>query len=318
MGKMATQLQLLLLQLQDTFGTAETDLTGADLIEVMGPPEFVWDPDITEIDLVAGAFDQDAAVPGASSYELTGKAYMRTGNASGDYAQIDTLLQASCMVGVTSAGPIKTYSFTSTRTSYKDATAWGYSGDLSTSSSLLRKMSNIILRPKWTLEAGKPSIMEFVGTGVYGGAAANATQPAITKERVSPPALLGATVTINGDADYQLIKAEIDATQAVDLTVDAAATYGRGNSAITNRKIKWTATVYMDVTGTVDPEAALLGQTEGALSIAYGTAPNKVTFAMTNSQITATPMGDENGVQVWNLEGQANQNNFTVALDTTP
>lgn len=319
MSKMVSELKLLLVQLQDTFGTAETDLTGSDLIETIGPAEFSWDPDMTPIELVGSTFDQDAAVPGAGSYELTLRAYMRTGNASGEYGQCDTLMQAACMVGTTSAGPIKTYAFTSTRSAYKDATAWGYSGDLSTSSALLRKMSNIIFRPKWTLEAGKPAIIECTGMGVFGGAATAATQPSITKARVSPPALLGAsTLTINGDNDYKLLKAEIDASQETNLTLDPSQTYGRGNNALTKRKINWTATVYMDVPGTVDPEAALLAKTEGAITIAYGTAPNKITFDMDYSQITGVELADDSGVQVWNLSGQANQNHFTVAFDTTP
>jgi hypothetical protein len=305
-------------QLQDAFGTAETDLDAADLIETIGPAEFSWEPDMTDIALVANGFEQDAAIPGAGSYELTLRAYMRTGNSSGSYGQADTLMLASGMTGATSAGPIKTYSFGSTRSAYKDATAWGYSGDLSTSSSLLRKMSNVVFRPKWTIEAGKPVIMECVGSGVYGGSAAAATQPTITKSRVAPPALLGATtLTINGDAEYRLVKAEIDGGQSTVLTLDPTATYGRGKTAITDRKIKWTATVYMDLPSTVNPETALLGRTEGAITIAYGTAPNKITFDMDYAQITGIDFADEGGVQVWNLSGQANRNHFTVAFDTT-
>jgi hypothetical protein len=160
--------------------------------------------------------------------------------------------------------------------------------------------------------------MECVGSGVYGGSAAAATQPTITKSRVAPPALLGATtLTINGDADYKLVKAEIDGGQSTVLTLDPTATYGRGKTAITDRKIKWTATVYMDLPSTVNPETALLGRTEGAITIAYGTAPNKITFDMDYAQITGIEFADEGGVQVWNLSGQANRNHFTVALDTT-
>jgi len=318
MAKMSTALQLLLIQHQATFGAAETDLAAADLIETIGPAEFAWEPNVTEIDLTAGAFDQDPAVPGNCSYTLSFKAYMRTGGGSGSYGQIDTLLLASGMTGATSAGPKKTYTFSSTRSEWKDATAWGYSGDLSSSGALLRKVSNLIFSPKWTFEAGKPIVMDCTAMGVFGGAATAATQPTVTKAGISPAAFLGsAGLSINGDADYKVLKIEIDPGQSSVLTLDPSATYGFGVSTITARKIKWKATVYCDVPGTVDPEAALLAKTSGAVTVAIGTAPNKITYSMPTTQITAAPLGDSDGVQVWELEGQANANTFTIEMDTT-
>jgi hypothetical protein len=224
----------------------------------------------------------------------------------------------SGMTGATSAGPKKTYTFSSVRSEWKDGTAWGYSGDLSTTGALLRKCSNLIFNPKWIIEAGKPAIMELAGMGVYGGAATTAAQPLITKARISPPAFLGATtLTINGDSDYKVLKVEFDAGQIVSLTTDPSKAYGLDQSQITNRKIKWKSTVYCDSIGTANPEAALLARTEGAVSVAYGTAPNKITFAAPYGQITAAPLGDSDGVQVWELEGQCNRNSFTIELDTT-
>jgi hypothetical protein len=318
MAKMSTALQLLLAQQQATFGTAETDLTAADIIETIGPAEFSWDPGMTSIEYVAGAFDQDAAVPGLMSYGLNFKTYMRTGGASGSYGQIDTLLLASGMTGATSSGPKKTYTFSSVRSEWKDLTVWGYSGDLSTTGALLRKAHNLILNPKFILEAGKPAIVEFSGMGAWGGIATTAAQPSITKARISPPAFLGASIiTINGDNDYKLLKLEYDCGQTSKLTLDPLFSAGYGQTQITNRKIKWKATVYCDLVGIVDPETALQNGTEGAVKTQYGTAPNKITFDAPYGQITAAPLGDADGVQVWELEGQCNRNSFSIEFDTT-
>ena len=135
---------------------------------------------------------------------------------------------------------------------------------------------------------------------------------------MSPPALLGASsLTINGSTNYKLLKMEIDPNQETNLTMDPTETYGRGNNIPTNRKIKWTATVYQDVTGTINPEDALMDQTEGALVVAYGTAPNKITFSAGSAQITDVKLGDDNGVQTYELSGQINNTDFSVILDTT-
>ena len=180
MGKMVTELSALLVKQQSTYGTAEGSLNGSNGIETIGAAEWSHEPDVTEILLVGNGFDQDKAVPGAGMYEITASAYMRTGNAASDYGQIETLLLTS---GMTSSGAstIRTYQFTSTRDEYVDATCWGYTGDKTASGSLLRKMSNVFFRPKWTLESGKPTVMEVTGQGVYGGTATSATMPSITK-----------------------------------------------------------------------------------------------------------------------------------------
>jgi len=317
MAKMVSKQKLLLVKNQSVFNTPETSLGADDVVETVEQPEFSLNADVTEIDHVAGAFDQDVAIPGIISYDITAKVYMRTGGASQSYGQIDKLLLASGMTGSTS-GAVKTYQFTSTQSAYTAATAWGYSGNKSTGGALLRKAGNIVWKPKWTIEAGKPVIMEISGTGTYGGAAASATQPSITKLRSNPPAFVAATtITINGDSDYKVLKAEIDAGQTTELTVDPAQTYGKGEATITDRKIKWSATVYQDLPSTVDPETALINKTEGGLVFVYGTAPNKITFSCGYSQITDIKEGDEGGVQVWNLSGQCNRNDFSIILDTT-
>lgn len=314
MGKMTRSLSLLLMKQQTTFGTPESALVGTDLIETIGAPQLTLDPDMTDIRLVAGGFDQDTAVPGAQMFELEFSVYMRTGAAEDSLGQVGVLLPFCGMASVETSNSYA-WTFSSVRSAWKDATAWMYSGDLSASGALLYKSGNILLSPKWTLATGKPTTMELKGAGTYVAHPAAGTQPSITKLRVSPPALLGASaLTINGDSDYKLISAEIDAGVTAELTKDAVGTYGRALSQFTDRMITWKATVYKDTN--VDPYTALAGRSEGAFTITHGTANNYFTYASSYAQIKDIQEGEEGGVETWELSGQFSRNDFTLTMDT--
>ena len=199
MGKMMNELQLLLVKEQSVFGTAEGSLAGTDIIETIGAPTFTWSPEVEEINLVGGGFDQDIAIPGAGMYEVSFSVHMASGGTEGSYGQAGTLLDLCAMTKTETDGDgdatddTATWVFSSTRSDWKDATAWLYSGDKSTTSSLLQKANNIIFNPKWNFENGKPVTMELSGMGVFGGAPTNATQPSVTKQRVNIPAFFNTT-----------------------------------------------------------------------------------------------------------------------------
>jgi len=317
MAKQVSKLGLLLVKAQTAFGTTEATLTSTDLIETIGPPNMSGNyAESTEVDLVAGSFSQDATVPGPSSVDLTATVYARSGG-SDTPGQYGVLLKLSGMTENEETDGIFNYTFTSTSSSITDGTAWGYSGDLSTNGSILRKAANIIFAPKWNFEAGKPVTCEFVGKGTLVAVPAAATSPAISKASTIPPAFIGATtLTINGSTYYKVLSGEIDAGQEVALLKDPAATYGYLNSLITSRKIKWNFKVYKDIPSVVDPETALLGKTTGALTIEFGTAPQKIKWTITTAQITDCKGSDEGGVETWDLSGIAISNTFTHTLST--
>lgn len=323
MSDMASALQLLLVKKQTTFGTPETSLAAGDLIETIGQPTMKWNPDGTEIELVGGGFDQDAFVPGAGFYDLGFQVYMATGGSEGDFGQVGTLLD---LCGMTQAlddtdldetDDQAAWTFTSVRSEITDGTVWAYSGDMSSSGSLLRKSGNIIFLPKWNFENGKPVTMELSGMGTFMGAATASTQPTVTKLRSHIPAFMNVTtLTINGETGYRVLSASIDASQEVALSKDASETYGRGRSNVTNRKLNATITVYKELPSVVDPETALLNRTEGALTMEYGTAPNKITFSGDYAQIKDIESSDDEGLETWTLTTQFNRNDFTITMDT--
>jgi len=314
--EMARKLSLLLCQQQATFGTAETDIVAADVMETIGPATVDLDPGTTDIDLVAGGFSQDAAIPGLYSLGLNFSVYARAA-AADDVGQFGKCLLWSGMTVSEGTDGIFTYTPTSTQSSFTDFTAWLYSGSLASTGSNITKGSNGIISPKFTFEAGKPTIMACQAKLRWAGVSVVGTQPAITKLYTLPSALVGAsTLTINGDTDYKLLSAEIDMGQVTSLLKDPKQTYGHNNATITDRKIKWTAKVYKDIPATVDPETALLNKTIGAFTIEYGTVPQKVSFNSTYSQITGIKHDEEDGVECWTLEGLFERNHFTVVVST--
>ncbi len=310
------KLSLLLCKLQSTFGTLETSLAGSDLIETDGVPTLNVNPNMNEVDLVGGGFDQDASVAGVMENELNFSVPMRAA-AADNPGQVGTLLEAAAMLKAESVDGIFTYTFSSIQSEWQDLTAWMYSGALGASACTLRKGGNGIILPKWTFETGKPVKMDCKMALTFGGVAVLATQPLVTKMRTLPAALVGCSLmTINGSAGYRMISGEIDPKQEAKLTVNPGDTYGNGLSIVVGRKLDWKAKVYKDLPATVDPETALTGRGEGSLTIVFGTVPQKVGFSATYSNINDIKHSNQNGVETWDISGQLVRNDFTITLST--
>jgi len=313
--KGSQNLSLLLISEQGTFGTMVTPLISTDIVETIGPVKITNNPNNTELSLVAGGFSQDASIPGNVDQDVTFQIPMRAA-AADNVGQCGKVMRLCGMKETEGTDGIFTYTFTSKQSEMKDATIWGYSGNLDTSESTRRVGYNGVFSPKWTIEAGKFSLMD-VSTKMCFAPWAAATQPTITKELTLPSALVGAsTVTIMGDTDYKLLSLSIDPQQEIKLTKDPKATYGYGVSVITDRKIKFTAKVYRNNLSTIDPMTLLLGKTIAGIDVTYGTAPQKVTFASTYAQINTVEEDDEEGVESYTINGLFERNDFRVILST--
>lgn len=315
----AINMELLLLKTQTVFGTEETALTATDLVETIGPAKLKVNPGMTEIKLVAGGLDQDASIPGITECDLSFSIYARA-SAADTPGQFGLCCESAAMIKAEAVDGTFTYNFTSDLALAKDATAWGYSGNLGTNLSILHKMGNGVINPKWSQETGKPAVMECTTGMSFVGIPASATQPTITKVRTLPPALIAGTLTFAGVSTYKILSFEFDPGQGMQMSKDPADTYGTGVSVLTERAIKWKAKVYRDVVATLgtglDPYSLMLGKTITAMSIACGAAPQKVTFASTYTQITDVDHDDDNGIETWTLSGLCERNDFTVTLTT--
>jgi hypothetical protein len=304
-ARFVKNLETFLFKKQATYGTAETELTASDFVEVLDGSQLAVTIDSEEIKVVGPGFDQLPSVPGRETGELTLVFPLRSFG-TGVLPDFDGPLQCCDMTATDSTTGY--YIYTPTLNGV-DGCAWNFYGHSGTSN--LDKVSNFKGSFKISLEAGKPARLEITGPCAYNGLSTG-TVPTVTRNRSHIPAVLGATVSINGSA-YKFISAEFDANQSAELDVDASASNGCGQGNITERAIKWSAKVYADSQSTLDPIAAIRASTEAATSFSWGSgAEVKIDAAYT--QITDCKKSDQNGVTTWDLNGQCNRNDFSLSI----
>lgn len=311
---MVDSLKLFLFKLQGTEGTPETSLLGIDLLECETGSKIEPDIAVTEIALVGGGYTQDAAVIGKQKANVTLICPIRNFGAKDSLEEPDwgIVLECSKFRKYENNGY---YWYEPSNTVTQDGTCWEYSGNLSASSCLLQKAGNLKFNPKFTFDFAGDSIgrVEFSGVGQYGGAPANATQPAVEKNRTAVTPLRSATIVINGDSDYRCLNLEIDFGQTIEASLLPSDSTLVGKTYVNTRKAKFTCKVYRDVTGTTNPPADLLALTSGALSLVYG-ASNNIRVVCGYSQVTKVTPSEENGIQTYDIEGQLNRNDFKIGI----
>ena len=310
-------LQTVLCKLQAVYGVGETALIGTDAAEVyLDGFKASSTPMVSPIRL-AGNGTPSKSVIGPSKGEITMPYPIKNGGAATP-GQWTKPLQCSGFKE-SAVGSVYTYTPTYKQSEMKDCTVWAYSGNLDTTSSLLRKMTNCQFDWEITLDwRGEAALgkVEFTGFGSSPAAPATATSPAITKNAANIVTIVGATVGFFGDADYDPLMIKFKNTRGpVPL---ANYTSGYGMTLLTApAAIEWEATVYMD-TGAL-AETTMRAGTLGTISVMWGTAPEKITIATAASkaQITECTVGEQDGVETYELKGIIVDNDFSIACDCT-
>ena len=299
-------------------------LTSTDLAQVLKGSTIEADIPVEPIEIVAGGFDQYAAVPGKE--EGKGSLKFAMNAASGTTGQVlpqwGKVLQGSCdfslaqtVAGTTPGNFVLTPISTPTNSGMVDH----YTGDQAASSSLLSRYYNLKGSWKISMAANKVPTIDINMTGAF-YAETDATQPVATdmasaKVRKNPYALKGATITVIGSSAYKVTSFEFDGNEAVLNRDDISQSNGAGLSDITDRKIKFSLKCYATTKAVADPLAALLASTEGALSVAWGTGTDVITIGGTYAQITERKRSDENGITAFDIKGQMNRNDFTIRIN---
>lgn len=300
-------LETFLMKIQDDNETAQTSLLAADYQDVMDGSQFAFNIESTEIATIGPAFDQDQAVPGRKTAELT-LVYPLRGFGTSDTPSFDVPLQC-CNFGVNQT--LGYYVYTPSSGAGYSGTGWNYYGKSGVSVNL-EKASNLKGTFKISGESGKIGKIEFGLKGAFDGLTTGSA-PTCTKIRNVVPAIIGGTCLITNIA-YKVISFEIDGGQEVDTDIDMTDTTGCGQSVVTNRKIKWTAKVYADSVNTLtNPVTAINTPLEDVITIYWG-ASSDVKIDMTYAQITDCKRSDQNGITTWDLAGQCNRNDFTLSI----
>lgn len=319
MGKMLEELGLVLVKQQTTYGTEETGLLAADHIEPLPGAKVAWDPSVSKIKLVAGGFSHEKSVIGPLEAAVSLKLPMRTGGAQDSFGDLGKMLKLS---GFTESilSHVATYAQSSAAGSWKDATVWGYSGNLDSNGALLRILYNVLFGWKFTFNFVDDgyAIAEFTGKGAAKGPATNSTQPAVTKSTADIFPLVGVNHRIIGVTGLIPVSIEFDGgVEVISTAKPSVAVIGKGMSLFTNRQVTWTAQVYKELTSIADIETMITNRTIDDIYVSWGSAPNAIAVSASNCQIENYEDSEQNGVSCWKLNGIVLDNDITVSMATT-
>jgi hypothetical protein len=308
---MVKDLELFLVQQQTTAGSAQTALGTGEYHQVISPDSRIdINTAMAEIDTVGAGFGQDAAVVGSTYSDVALSYYMRGFGA----AVVPDWLKTLEAAGFAVTGTTKFTAIPSS-TAFKDLTIWHYSGNKGSSGAFLTKMYNALLDWKISgdMDGGKPARIDFTGRGCLVEVPAAGTEPTCTKNTTRIPGLVGMTLNILGTT-YKPTKFEFSGNQAVEHRIDASSTYGYGITEITKRKVKFSITVYCDIT-LAHPLTGLLAASETALSLQWGTSPSDLSIATAAAQVTAQKVAEQGNIGVYEISGQCNANDFTLVVN---
>lgn len=314
-------LEQVLAKVQSAFGTAESSLVAADVIEVEEGASISIDPRIKEIALIGGGFTQNQSIVGPRDVSLSMAMPMRTGNSEGDQGQLEALLRTACMKSTdTDTDADETddrfvYALTSLASEWQDMTVWGHSGNLDTGDSLIYKVQNVMGNCKISLDFDSAlATISYEGKGVLVDVPAFGTQASVTPSTVVSPPLASCTIDIFSDANYIPIQIEFDFGLEVNPTLKPTVASGLGVILPTKFKSKWTAKFYHD--SNVNPYTPLFAGTLGNISVAWGSAPNKFTVSTTKAQITELKKSSQNGITSYDASGILVDNDLSIQIDT--
>jgi len=323
---MQKKLELFLLKAQskavyDFSDAGAETFAGTDLIEVIEGSTIDREQPVDPLIMVSGQFDQDAAVPGDEGSKGTLTFPMIPAIATGPGGTPNWGLAAK-----TIGAFAETYNATSGGSGgnyfkylpVSEPTVAGiikhFTGSTLSSAAIASIHYNLLADWKISIAANKAPTIVFTTEGAW-CSQSNATQPSITKARVSPIAFKGATVQITGVSTYKILSAEISGNQPIVNLMDVTQANGRGGSKKTDSKIKFTAKVYCATTDVVDPVAALKASTEGAIQFKWGSTTKAINIQGTYAQITKAVRSDDNGITTFDLEGQFNRNDFKIEIN---
>ncbi|MDD5363400.1 MAG: hypothetical protein PHN88_14835 [Ignavibacteria bacterium] len=312
--KQVVNLGTLLAKIQGTFGTMQTPLATTDFAQC-GKNEIQMDNPVTEIDTVGGGFGQESPVTGPCEATHTLSFPLRSTGIQDSPGKWTEFLKGS---GFKESAASHIYTYTLGKQSdWKDITAWGYAGGTST---LRYILYNLLYNPKINLDfsTGYGEI-EFSGKGVFSGDSDAQTDPAVTRTLPETKSLIGYVGNIFGDAtaDPLIIAIDFGNEMSVCNKPNATDGSGKGMSLLTKAAIKYTITYYVDTANTFKPHASIRSGTYSSFTIAWGTAPNKITIADSNVRITNVKSADKNGVRTYEVSAVSVGNGISIAVDTT-
>ena len=308
---MVEKLNIALFEKQANFETEEAALFANDFVDVVETATVEIDPDIEAQNRGGGRFGNHPRTVGKYGINIVLPVNMYSRGTAGDP---DFVRLMEC-AGWTRRADDTYIKMRPTSEIIHAGTLWGYVGGPGTNKSLLHKFGNIVGSLGFTIETAKAARMTFTGMGRVVDLPAVATQPSVDdyRERVSAPAFLSATCTING-VSYKPVSIEIVDNQPVENNLDATHEYGGGDTEFTDRNIEFTAVVYAKAIAAQIPHTNMHTQTAGSFDLRWGStyAPYDLRIYSSSCRFHNVKPGNNNGVTTWEVQGYFDNNDVEV------
>jgi hypothetical protein len=326
---MHTNKETFLYKLQGSNNLSYTDagaqtLVASDLAQVLKGSAVDQDVQIEPIEIVAGGFDQYAAIPGKETGKGTLKFAMNPASSSGQVLpQWGKVLRGSCDFAVAetvgSSVPSNFY-LSPINNSTDGGQLWHYGGSSSSPVlTILSKFYNVKGPWKISMPANKVPTLEITLTGAFHSESdvepLAATSLAAAKVRENPYAFKGATVIIHGNTNYKLLSFDIEGGEVVSNRDDISENGGAGITDVTDKKIKFSFRCYAAIRTVLNPYDDILNLTEGPISIIFGVDSKAIAMGGAYAQFTERKKTEENGLAVFDIKGQMNRNDFYIKIN---
>lgn len=303
---------LFLGQVQPAWGTPETDLIGADYLEVLDSSFLNVISENEKNPTVSGSFGQNAPIIGAMRTECQLDFNMRSFGASTIADWVAMARAAGLTPATVTATGGNRYVLTPTALSATpvDITVWRYNNGQ------LIRAGNVMFDWMISAEINKKCLFSMTnGKGNLVALPSAAAYPTTAKIGTITPAVLPITKTILGSAVYSPLSFEISSNTIVEQRISGAG-LGYGKSEITGREIDFKFQVYSEAPGIIDPYTAMRAGAESAISLVWGPATRQITIASASAVIQNVEESVNGNIVVWDITGVIADEDLTITVNS--
>ena len=299
--------------------SAQTDLSTENTSPAYAPFiegfELKYMPEVNETRLVNDNGGNQLAIKGNAHYEFDGDEHIWCEADSGESIVNPVCDSRLLACGFSAANTtVRTYS-PCFEGDYTNVTMYGYGGSKTNGDCNASKAKHMMFEGSIVGKVGDPLKLRLHGLGVVSAIPTPGNYPSVTMLDDAIPTLTMSASTICGIA-YKISEFEIKFGYTVALLMDGS-TNGYVRAQLVPGPAKFTCKALMEDMATKTPYTSLVAGTNGTLSIVTGSGSSIVTIAATGStaQFLSVTETDDNGIKMFDIEGQFTNNAYTIVFD---
>lgn len=304
-------LEIIECDVQTDLSTENTSPVYAPFIEGF---ELKYMPDVNEVRLVNDNGGNQKAIKGNAHYEFNGEEHIWCEADSGGIVNpvCDSRLLAC---GFSAADTtVRTYS-PCFEGDYSAVSMYGYGGSKTAGDCLIVKAKHMMFEGSIVGKVGESLKLKLKGLGVVSANPTGGNYPSVTQLDDAIPTLTMSASTIAG-ISFKVSEFEVMFGYTVALLVDGS-TNGYVRAQLVPGPAKFTAKCLMEDIASKNPYTPLIANTNSTFSIVTGSGSSIITIAATGStaQLLAVNESEDNGIKMYDIEGQFTNNAYTIEFD---